>query len=139
MNAPQSFNDLAKIEQISAEQSDTDLQAALAGNAGSRRWWLDMLLLAVLLPLAGVVLHPQDPLLLATGMPWLLMAGPILMGGKHGVGAGLVAGVIGILLMLGETLLVSGAAASAPPRRTAYWPLCERGWMAASPSMPWHC
>lgn len=112
MNAPQSFNDLAKIEQISAEQSDTDLQAALAGNAGSRRWWLDMLLLAVLLPLAGVVLHPQDPLLLATGMPWLLMAGPILMGGKHGVGAGLVAGVIGILLMLGETLLVSGAAAS---------------------------
>lgn len=108
MNAPQSFNDLPKIEQVSAEQSDSDLQAALAGTAGSRRWWMDMLLLAVLLPLAGVVLHPQDPLLLATGMPWLLMAGPILMGGKHGVAAGLVAGLIGIVLMAAESLLLAG-------------------------------
>ncbi|QEA39297.1 hypothetical protein FGL86_09565 [Pistricoccus aurantiacus] len=61
---------------------------------------LETLLIGLGVPALGFLFSPQDPLLIELGAPWLLMAGPVLMGSLHGSLYGVIAALLAIALMV---------------------------------------
>lgn len=70
---------------------------------------LETLVLNLALPAFGLVLHPEDPLLLEGGTAWLLVAGPLLIGMRYGFAFGFCSALISVALIGAETWWRTGA------------------------------
>lgn len=75
------------------------------------RWLriVETLCLSLALPVIGLVVNPEDPLLLESGMPWLLAAGPLLIGIRYGFAFGFCSALISVALLSLEAWWRTGA------------------------------
>lgn len=60
-------------------ESETDTDRRIL----RRRSWLEMLAITVVIPIGGLLIHPEDPFLLGAAFPWLVLV-PLLVGAQHG-------------------------------------------------------
>lgn len=73
-----------------------ELQPALAP-----RWLrlLEALIITLALPVIGWVINPDDPLLLGSGLTWLLAIAPLLVGMRYGFAMGFSSALVSVVFM----------------------------------------
>ncbi|XQU08736.1 hypothetical protein P4544_02285 [Halomonas sp. LY9] len=73
-----------------------ELQPALAP-----RWlrYLETLIITLALPVIGWIINPHDPLLLGSGLTWLLAIAPLLVGMRYGFALGFSSALISVAIM----------------------------------------
>ncbi|MCG7591628.1 MULTISPECIES: PelD GGDEF domain-containing protein [Halomonadaceae] len=73
-----------------------ELQPALAP-----RWlrYLETLIITLALPVIGWIINPNDPLLLGSGLTWLLAIAPLLVGMRYGFALGFVSALLSVTIM----------------------------------------
>lgn len=73
-----------------------ELQPALAP-----RWlrYLETLIITLALPVIGWIINPNDPLLLGSGLTWLLAIAPLLVGMRYGFALGFSSALISVAIM----------------------------------------
>ncbi|WP_144983936.1 PelD GGDEF domain-containing protein [Halomonas sp. C22] len=73
-----------------------ELQPALAP-----RWlrYLESLVITLALPVIGWIINPNDPLLLGSGLTWLLAIAPLLVGMRYGFAMGFGSALLSVAIM----------------------------------------
>lgn len=73
-----------------------ELQPALAPR---RLRFLEAVVITLAFPVIGWVINSDDPLLLASGLTWLLAIGPLLVGMRYGFALGFSSALVSVMLM----------------------------------------
>ncbi|MDR5874418.1 PelD GGDEF domain-containing protein [Halomonas sp. CUBES01] len=74
-----------------------DKQQATLAPRGLQR--LETLVITLAFPVIGWIINPDDPLLLDSGLTWLLAIGPLLVGMRYGFALGFSSALVSVMLM----------------------------------------
>ncbi|WP_394426087.1 PelD GGDEF domain-containing protein [Vreelandella stevensii] len=91
-----------------------ELQPALAP-----RWlrYLEALVITLALPVIGWIINPNDPLLLGSGLTWLLAIAPLLVGMRYGFAMGFGSALLSVAIMGLEGFWYHGDVLAERPQR----------------------